>query len=480
MYSTFVLLLLTFSNIMTCMAVTPSTETTGKKSACQYIFSTDTRITSAISDKLIGFNLIYPHEKDYIWKDGKLAGYLEDMQVAFLRYPGGTVCSYYHWNALTGEGWKDSWDPDRPVTPKAPSEFMEIDEYIALVRKTGATPLVGINMSSGWRWNRQDEGLKEALALMQYCKDQNFHVEYWYLDNEPYMHDSNGGSKTPEQYAALINAYVPVMKAFDPNVKIVANWNSGFKNKRSEFEALIKLAGKNIDIMDVHWYWSWNDASWKRWLEKTPMVQWTGFTYDQDIEYFREMKKELGYPNMKLASFEWNTGSPKEDITPARMALIQIEMMMQFIRGGLDMAIMWPIHWPDVNAKKRSLYNEQTSEINPVYHLFKFFGNMQGGKYFHTQLIKPNDNMVSFAVQDASSKIYRFCVLNKNSEDVMTEIKLDKLPGMKIKEAMVYSVSDNGSDYSLDKVDKLSQDNSGAIRFLSKRISLTMLTFEKK
>ena len=166
-----------------------------------YSFSLNKEKTTPVSDKLMGFNLIYPHEKNSIWRDGKIAGYLKDVDVGFLRYPGGTVCSYYHWNALTGEGWKDDWDPDNPVTPKTPSGFMDFDEYIELIRTTGATPLVGINMSSGWRWNRQQDGLDEAIALMQYCKDKSFKVKYWYLDNEPYQHDSNGGSKTPEQYA---------------------------------------------------------------------------------------------------------------------------------------------------------------------------------------------------------------------------------------------------------------------------------------
>jgi alpha-L-arabinofuranosidase len=242
----------------------------------------------------MGFNVIYPHEKNAIWQDGKIAGYLKDVNVAFIRYPGGTVSSYYHWNQLTGEGWKDSWDTANPVVTKSLSEFMGIDEYMALVKATGATPLVGINMSSGWRWNRNEDGINEAIALMQYCKDRNFKVEYWFLDNEPYQDDSNGGAKTPEQYGSLINTYVPVMKAFDPTIKIVVNWNSGFKSKRNEFEKLINLAGANIDVLDAHWYWSWSDTSWEKWLNKTPMTQWTGETYEGDIQYGKQMVKDLG------------------------------------------------------------------------------------------------------------------------------------------------------------------------------------------
>lgn len=448
----------------------------------EFAFSLDKTKAIPVSDKLLGFNVIYPHEKNAIWQDGKIAGYLKDVNVAFIRYPGGTVCSYYHWNALTGEGWKDSWDATNPSPQKSPSEYMDIDEYMALVKATGATPLVGINMSSGWRWNRKDDGIKEAIALMQYCKDKNFDVKYWFLDNEPYQHDSNGGAKTAEEYAALINTYTPAMKAFDPTIKTVANWNSGFKNKRAEYEKLIGIAGANIDIIDAHWYWSWSDVSWEKWLEKTPMAQWTGYTYEADIQYFRQMVKDLGYPNIKLASFEWNTGPTKSGstLTAGRAAFAQAEMMMQFISGGLDYAVFWPIHWPDEPSKARSFVNTSTNAANPNYHLFKFLGKMQGGTCIGSQIIKTGEKMVAIAVQESDKNTIRIGVLNKSSKDVVTDIQLTQFPGMVLGEAQTYTVTSDGSNYSLEKTALLKSEKADISKFLSKGISFTMLTFRKQ
>lgn len=446
----------------------------------QYIIRPDKAPIMKVSNKLLGFNIIYPHEKNAIWQDGKIASYLKDANVAFLRYPGGTVCSYYHWNALTGEGWKDSWDPKNKVVSKDPSEFMDINEYMDLVKATGATPLVGINMSSGWRWNRLDDGVKEAISLMQYCKDKNFKVEYWYLDNEPYQHDSNGGSKTPEQYAALINAYVPAMKAFDPNIKIVVNWNAGFKNKRSEYERLIKNAGSNIDVIDAHWYWSWSNASWERWLEKTPMAQWTGSTYADDIAYFRQMVKEMGYPNIQLASFEWNCGPIKPNsLTVNQVAFTQAEMMMQFISGGLDYAVFWPLQWPDQTSKIRSLVNTSGNTANPNLHFFKFFGKMQGGWLAPVEILSGVDKLVTVSVQDPESKVLRLCILNKNSDEVVSGIDLEKFPGIKLKEAKMYTVNADGSQYTLEEV-KTIKSGKKDVTFTAKPVSLTMLTFEQR
>jgi len=448
--------------------------------ASEYSITPDKTKTSPVSDKLMGFNLVYPHEKNAIWQDGKIAGYLKDVKVAFLRYPGGTVTSFYHWNAPTGEGWKDSWDPENPVVAKASSEFMNIDEYITLVKSTGATPLVGINISSGRRWNRSNDGTTEALALMQYCRNKNFEVKYWFLDNEPYQHDSNGGAKTPEEYAGLINMYAPLMKAFDPDIKIIVNWNAGFKNKRSEYEKLIRLAGANIDVIDVHWYWNWNNPSWESWLEKTPMEQWTGDTYTEDIAYFRQMVKDLGFPGIKLASLEWNSGPPKAGtFTTGRSALTQSEMMMQFISGGLDMAAFWPIHWPDESFLVRSFVNTATNTANPNYGLFKFFGKMQGGQLIGSQITQTCNGMVSIMVKDPITQTVRIGILNKNSKDIVTEFRMEQFPELKFKEAQSFTLNSDGSNFSLASMALLKSDKSTLTKFISKGISLTLLTFEK-
>lgn len=437
----------------------------------------DLENTKLVSDMLMGFNLIYPHEKNSIWQDNKVAGYLRDVNVSFLRYPGGTVASYYHWDALTGEGWKDSWDPENPVTPKSSSEFMDIDEYIELVKATGATPLVGINMSSGWRWDRMQDGIDEAIALMEYCKSKNFDVEYWYLDNEPYQEDSNGGAKSPEQYGDLINLYVPAMKEIKPDIKIIANWNAGYRNKRSEHERLLKRAGNNIDVMDIHWYWSWSDTSWEKWLDKTPMVEWTGFNYMEDIRYYKKLLLELGLPDIKMASLEWNTGpiSIGNSLTAARAAMVQTEMMMQFIAGGLDYAVFWPVHWPDQSSKPRSLVDTSNNKPNPNYYLFQFFGKLLGGEFIPANI--SIDNIFAFAVRDDHQNLIRICVLNKNAENLIAEINVQPFQGVQLKEAQRYFPNPDGSMYVLEAVSLLDSKNNDSVQFLSKGLSFTMLSF---
>ena len=62
-------------------------------------------LSPAVSPLLSGVNAVYAYEADEVWSDGKIEGYFKDLNVSVVRFPGGTVCSFYHWNAMTGEGW---------------------------------------------------------------------------------------------------------------------------------------------------------------------------------------------------------------------------------------------------------------------------------------------------------------------------------------------------------------------------------------
>lgn len=436
-------------------------------------------LRSIISPHLMGFNIVYAYEKDALWNDGKIESYLKEVNAGVLRYPGGTVTTYYHWNQLTGEGWKDSWDPQNPVIPKDSSEFMTLEQYMSLIRNTGATPLLGINMCSGWRWNRIDEGVEEALALMKYCKDRNFDVTYWYLGNEPYQHDSNGGSKTVAQYAELINIFVPRMKEVNPEIQIVANWNAAFKNRTKDYQELLTLAGRNIDIIDVHWYWRWSEPTWDKWLANTPIQQWNGDTYLKDIQYFREMTKDLGFEHMKLASLEWNVGPVRnKQLTPHQIALIQSEMLMNFMTGGLDMAAFWPIHGPGAAVAPRSFVNLADRNPHPNYQIFKFLGQLQGNYIYDFETENEVPNVTGMIIGNKNEDTIWICFLNKNNFNVKVEIPTRQFKKINPEEASAFILRNEGNNSELVQLGQIKSDKNG-ISFITPGCSFSMLKFTK-
>ena len=80
---------------------------------------------------------------------------IRDIGMGALRWPGGAVVTFYHWDDLNGLGWTDSWNPAYDSADnQPPSAFMDLDEYLNLIDETGAEIMLGVNMSSGIEWDR--------------------------------------------------------------------------------------------------------------------------------------------------------------------------------------------------------------------------------------------------------------------------------------------------------------------------------------
>ena len=190
-------------------------------------------VSHSVHPMIQGHGLVYSEEADAIYADGSMAQLYKDVGASFLRWPGGTVATMYHWNDLTGVGWVDKWNPNyNTANNKDPSEYMDLDEYIALTNAAGTEPMLGINLSSGIEWDRQTEALQEAIDMIKYCQSKNFEVKYFYLDNETY-HEGNGYNTdrdgdaehwTPQIYAEQLNVYANEIRALVPAAKIIANW----------------------------------------------------------------------------------------------------------------------------------------------------------------------------------------------------------------------------------------------------------------
>src|SRR4051794_38407719 len=69
------------------------------------------QVVGTISPDLTGTNALYAFEQDSDWQDGHIAADLKAIGTSLIRYPGGEVTSYWHWNDQVGIPWSDSWDP---------------------------------------------------------------------------------------------------------------------------------------------------------------------------------------------------------------------------------------------------------------------------------------------------------------------------------------------------------------------------------
>lgn len=377
---------------------------------------------ASVSEKLLGFNTVYANNPDDIWSDGKLASAIKAVRPGFLRYPGGTVTTFYHWHSLTGNGWADSWDPSyNHKTDKNPSEFMNLDEYLSLIRKTGAEPMIGVNCNSAFVYDRLEDGIEEALSLMRYVKEKGFDVKYWFIGNEPFAKDGNGGTWTPAEYAEMVKAFAPKMKEFDPSIKIIVNDHANMVKNSWEYDKILSIAGQWIDVIDMHWYWNHGSATWQKWLNKTPCGISGGNSYMDEVGAVRAMAAKNGYPDIEVATLEWNCG-PSTDAeepfkTAGQMTLVQGEMIMQFMLGGLDMACFWPLFW-NGDYSQRGFIDKNTRKLLPISQVMKNFGEYQGNTLVETSLNKSVNHLMVLAVADDDSDQIRIAVLNKNNYSI--------------------------------------------------------------
>ncbi len=403
-----------------------------------------------ISDKLTGFNLLYSFEKDELWNNDpkkRLIGYLKAMGTKILRYPGGKILEAWHWENPNGQPYMDNWNADyNPSNDKEPSEYMDLQEYMELMSELNAEPLLGVNISSGTISGRGiNESVEEAKRLVQYCLNNNYNVTYYYLGNEPYHGDATL-KLTAKQYGEEVNRFATAMKQIDPNIKIIVNWERNVN--AATMATLLNTAGNNIDIMDFHWYWSWGTSTWDLWKSQLPMSaknQWYtgGKSHYEEVKKFKDFAAKLGFNHIEVASLEWNLGpSPNDQMRPNtyQIALMQGEMLMQFMEGGVIMATFWPLHWPDSSDEKYVL--DANENYSPRYTLdvFSLLASLQGG-----ELLKVNTKTSQlYAIGSKfSNGTIRVALLNKNFLEQKFVLDVDGGFSRKTVKSKTFKESDN-------------------------------------
>jgi alpha-N-arabinofuranosidase len=453
-------------------------------------------IKGDISEMLTGVNMSYYYDNDKIWDDGKIAEYLREVKSGILRYPGGVETSRFHWENPEVNWYMDGWDPliQGKQDHSGGDAYMDTDDFIRQCRAIGAEPLIGINIQCGVRFNRIADSVKEAASWVKYCKDKNYNVKYWYLDNETYW-GSNVGPITIEQYVGYIKQFVPAIREVDSNIKIVADWQSllGDPHSWTEYEYLISEANEYIDIIDVHFYWAWGYCTWDMWLKDNPMKvrQWCrdcpdqryiGPSFAEEIRGFHKKVEAMG-ANIKLASLEWNIAPNRNaQFSRFQQALMQAEMLGQFIEGGLQMACMWPLTWTrgDLFGDFRTILDQENHEPTPSFYVFKLYSNVIGQKLIASHA---NQNYISplSAISKEGKTLWAY-LLNKSGDkqafDTVVDISGFDASGAK---AVVFTSQDLSCNVCEVKDIVVNQNSkTGKWQITLPPYSLTMLTFYRQ
>ncbi|MCK4921346.1 MAG: hypothetical protein KAS71_09890 [Bacteroidales bacterium] len=382
-----------------------------------------------ISPYINGLGLAYHSDTDDFIKEFEATKKFRQYGIGALRYPGGHKTSSFHWEEPWYPVYTDKYSPNlkekldklglkEEDLPVVNANYMDLDEFLTLANKCGAEPIVGINLKTGQLYDREKEQTAETIRMFKHIKEKGYKVSYYYLDNEIGNKNHQKIMTIPE-YAGYINRLVPKLREIQPNAKFIVNiMGAPYSPKNME---LMRLAGKNYDAVDSHYYWNWGNANWDDFLQQRPLSVQSKNPLPITAAIFNSRCKEMGMERMRLVSLEWNVGPLKEGETLSayQCALIQSEMIGQFIQSDFLAATLWPFHWK-AHGKVypgRVFMNDDHEAVKPVKDIFTMYSKCKGANYIEVQT--SSDDIVAHAAKFDSGVVIVY-ILNKseNSNDV--------------------------------------------------------------
>ncbi len=367
-----------------------------------------------ISKYLIGMHAVYTTEPDAVYEDDSLAHWAKKVGVGVFRYPGGTVLHHWNWEKPSGT-W--SWTGSAPE-----KDWMSLDEYLHFCKVSGATPLVGVNYNHYYQTNEVDRSATSAAGLVKYVKDAGFPGAFYYIGNEldrvlgP-AHKGLGGIKNA---GPVFVKHSKAMKAVDPDIKVLYNWNFETPASLKEWMALV---GDAADGVDFHEKWpdERTEGSYEMWKKEVPLV-WNyppdklkniglnkAPTWRERIEMLRKAAAEIGRPDMLMTNIEYGIGPDNTGFNRFTMSLMLIDYLQELFIAGYDMGS----HWSNTRAKfdDGMLLNAGNKwRMNPVGYGWEFLGRAQGKTMIGFEA--DNKFVYGFAAKDSSGE-YQVYLMNK-------------------------------------------------------------------
>ena len=378
------------------------------------------RPVRTISKYLTGSHFVYAFERDALYKDERIADWMRKSKIGVIRWPGGTAVQNYHWDNLNGIAFKeDSWDPAYNAVAADPKDYMDLDEYIAFCRRVGAEPMVGVNIKSGMKYDREEEALDEARRLITYCKDRQYGVKHWYIGNECFK--GFGARK----YAQYLDRYAEVLRSVDPDIVIIGDWKFGPESK-DRFKEAVEIAStsKHLDVLEIHEKWG-NDWSLTPgrtradWLSECPLYRGELGRY---IRAFHEAMKESGRSRVKLAFNEWGVGGVS-DGDEFDYAMVAADFLVELFRNDIHQACYWNLNMGSMNSRVLATSADRSSllKLNPVAHVFEMYAHALEKELY--EVTSPDPCVYGFAAGGADGVLHLY-LLNKRAESVRIKLHL--------------------------------------------------------
>ncbi|MHA1272657.1 MAG: alpha-L-arabinofuranosidase C-terminal domain-containing protein [Promethearchaeota archaeon] len=458
-------------------------------------------------------------------KDVLLAA--KELKISVLRAFGGCYSDVYHWKDAIGPRNSRKvvknkyWNTGirkfiRGLGPKIQNQF-GTDEFLNFCEEIGAKPYLNVNYGTGTP--------EEAADWVEYCngsietewgkkraengRTKPYNVPYWGIANEIFGWWEKGYEKHPENYAKKYLKFAKVMKAKDPNIKLIAcgcqkpGWN----------QTLLKLLGEKwVDFLSIHLY---IPADWRSlFRRKHPEKEKIYYSLMAAPKIFEELIKAtwediisaLGEKtHVRIAFDEWGIWYKFSDVIKTNFNIqdgICAALILMAIQRESDKCTM--ANWAQLinclgTIQTRGNYFWKT----PVYYALKMIA-----KYSQNFLIRgikiesPNFNSKKYgnipkmnnipyiscnATINDNNKILNLILVNKHfSEAISTDINIKNFNFSK-KIQSIELISESAFDYNTESEPEKIKIKERFLEELNSNISLklpphslTILKFEAK
>jgi len=423
------------------------------------IFNIKTDIVKwTISDYLVGMHSVYSTEPDtfYDYEDRSYEKWLKDAKISTMRYPGGSVVRTYDWEDPTGWHLDDDIQPNYPQSDRwrigynnsddvDATEWTSLDEYIAVVKASGITPLLGVNITSAHALKNtvpsvEANSVARAVRMVKKLKDEGLAGAFYYLGNE----GKNGGW---ENEARLFIKHAKAMKVEDPTIKCMFNHNdltptylTNYLNYEDENG---DKAGDYIDIVETHGKWPYGgdpdmpNGTFSEWQTESPIrdrkngtttqLNQGGRAWRDAIPILETAASNAGFPDIKFANNEYGLGkgSNLDGFNRYTKNLLVIDMLQEHFLGNWYMACYWS---QTKNAEEGIKEKKQNNGIanyrfNPMHFGFEMLSEAQGAEMIQMNETTNNPSVYGFTARKNGE--YLIYLINKsdNEQDIEIDFK---------------------------------------------------------
>jgi alpha-L-arabinofuranosidase len=197
--------------------------------------------TGAVSDSLFGVGVEWTENGNRIFDSTSRSNRtnvilaLKPLRLSVVRFPGGILADYYHWQ--DGIGPLDK-RPIRqhPIDGTKQENSFGTDEYIDFCRSIGAQGVITANYGTG--------APSETVAWQHYFMEEKFPIRVWEIGNEIYLTEPRKNASVPgndqrifhraDQYARDFPQWFTQLKKADPSAwvgAIAGTWNTSGENR---------------------------------------------------------------------------------------------------------------------------------------------------------------------------------------------------------------------------------------------------------